>query len=179
MNRGDAALNWYAYKVFFNRVFTVEAFLQEKGLESYLPCEQVYIMRGDEPHPHRRPLISSLIFFRSTSREARVMEMELKGRVMLYTDRTDSGNKPKAIPEREMEVFRLVTSSGEKGMEFADDSVATFRKGQHVRVTGGPYKGAEGYIRRIKGNRRLVVAIHGICAVLTSYVPSCFLEKID
>ena len=31
---------------------------------------------------------------------------------------------------------------------------------------------------RIKGNRRLIVAIQGVCAVATAYIPQCFLRKI-
>ena len=37
----------------------------------------------------------------------------------------------------------------------------------------------EGYIKRIKGNHRLIVAIEGVIAVATSYIPNCFLEKIE
>ena len=52
------------------------------------------------------------------------------------------------------------------------------RSGVRVRVTEGPFKGAEGYIKRIKGNRRLIVSIEGVVAVATTYIPGCFLEKI-
>ena len=52
-------------------------------------------------------------------------------------------------------------------------------KGDKVRVTGGLFEGAEGYIKRIKGNHRLVVAIEGITAVATSYIPTCYLERIE
>jgi transcription antitermination factor NusG len=53
-----------------------------------------------------------------------------------------------------------------------------FVPGDEVRVTGGPFKGAEGYIKRIRGNRRLVVALEGIIAVATTYIPGRFLEKM-
>jgi transcription antitermination factor NusG len=53
-----------------------------------------------------------------------------------------------------------------------------YRSGDKVRVTGGPFKGAEGYIKRIRGNRRLVVALEGIIAVATTYIPGRFLEKM-
>ena len=33
-------------------------------------------------------------------------------------------------------------------------------------------------IKRIKGKRRLIVSITGICAVATSFIPNCFLQKI-
>ncbi len=178
MSNETTALHWFAFKVFFNRVFAIETFLNEKGVETYLPCETVYVMRDEEPVARRRPMIASLMFFRSTSCQARQLQMDLRDRVILYTDNTCSCRKPYPIPDNEMEVFRMVTSAGEKGLEFTGD-VPEYRQGQHVRVIDGPYKGAEGYVRRIKGNRRLVVSIQGVCAVLTSYVPSCFLEKLD
>ena len=45
-------------------------------------------------------------------------------------------------------------------------------------VIDGKFKGAEGYICRIKKNSRLVVAIQGVCAVATSYIPQSFIQKI-
>ena len=40
---------------------------------------------------------------------------------------------------------------------------------------------AQKYIRikRIKRNHRLIVAIEGVIAVATSYIPTCFLEKVE
>ena len=46
-------------------------------------------------------------------------------------------------------------------------------------VTGGIFKGAEGYIKRIQGNKRLVVSIEGVVAVATSYIPAVYLEKLE
>lgn len=54
-----------------------------------------------------------------------------------------------------------------------------YQKGVHVRVIDGPFKGAEGYICRIKKNRRLIVALEGVCAIATSYIPQEFLQVID
>ena len=47
-----------------------------------------------------------------------------------------------------------------------------------MRVVEGPLKGAEGYIKRIQKNRRLLVAIEGIVAVATSYIPPQFMETV-
>ena len=47
-----------------------------------------------------------------------------------------------------------------------------------MKVLDGPYKGCTGYIKRIKGNRRLLVSVEGLALVATSYIPSEFLEKI-
>ena len=53
-----------------------------------------------------------------------------------------------------------------------------FYQGDHVKVIDGTFKGAEGYICRIKKNHRLIITVHGVCAVATSYIPQAFLKKI-
>ena len=45
-------------------------------------------------------------------------------------------------------------------------------------MTGGPFQGAEGYVVRIKKDRRLVVTISGVAAIATSFIPMELLEKI-
>jgi hypothetical protein len=45
-------------------------------------------------------------------------------------------------------------------------------------VLEGPLKGAEGYIKRIRKDRRLLVAIEGFIAVATSFIPFQYLEKV-
>lgn len=54
-----------------------------------------------------------------------------------------------------------------------------FLTGQRVRVLDGPLKGAEGVVKRLKGDRRLIVSISGVAAVATSYIPPSNLEKIN
>lgn len=169
---------WYALKVFYNKVFEIEEYLREHGIESYIPIEEAVIWVRGVKKTRRKPAISSLMFFRSTETSARELQKLLKDRAIVYTDRTDDKKRPAAIPEREMNLFMLVASSGDKGLEYFSDDRTTWRTGEHVRVTEGILKGAEGYIRRIGGNRRLVVSIQGVCAVATSYIPSCLLEKI-
>ncbi len=43
----------------------------------------------------------------------------------------------------------------------------------------GPFKGAEGYIVRVKNTKRFIVSIEGVAAVATGYIPKNFIEKID
>ena len=77
-----------------------------------------------------------------------------------------------------MDIFILVSSSGEQGLEYFTADDRKFHEGEHVEVIDGPFKGAEGYIHRIKGNRRLIVSIEGVCAVATAYIPQPLLKKI-
>ena len=99
-------------------------------------------------------------------------------KVILYTRQIDFKKVPLVIPEKEMNIFMLVTSSGEKGMEYFDTDNPKFYQGDRVKVIDGAFKGAEGYICRIKKNHRLIITVHGVCAVATSYIPQAFLKKI-
>lgn len=164
--------HWYALKVFFNKVFDIEETLNGYGISTYIPCETQG--KGHE----RKPMINSLLFFRSTPAFAGRINTLLYNKAFVYTSGSEIGKKPHAIPEKEMNIFMLVCSSGESGLEYFGPDDSLFRKGDHVRVTDGVFKGAEGYIRRIRGNRCLFVTVQGVCAVATSYIPRCFLQKI-
>ena len=42
----DGTANWYALKVFWNKVFEIERILSQEGCESYIPCRKVIVERG-------------------------------------------------------------------------------------------------------------------------------------
>ena len=109
--------------------------------------------------------------------EATEIQKLLMGEVMVYRNRGE--RQPAAIPDKEMQMFIRVTSIDDLGMEYLGETSEEWATGDRVRVTGGIFQGAEGYIKRIKGNHRLVVAIEGVIAVATSYIPTCFLEKVE
>lgn len=170
---------WYALKVFHNRMPAIADELSAAGIESYIPMRTVVVERGATRRKEQRPAIASLMFFRSTRRQAEDAARKLTDRAMLYTRlHTDGSKIPAAIPQREMEIFRLVVSSGADGLEYMPDDPDRFHSGDRVRVTAGPLAGAEGHIVRIRGDRRLVVSVRGVCAVATTYIPQCLLERI-
>ena len=172
------AEHWFALKVFYNKVFDIEELLKKDALQTYIPCEEALVERAGVRKKVRRPLISSLMFLRSTARQATEVQRVLTDKVILYTRDKELKKVPLIIPDREMNIFMLVTSSGEKGMEYLGADSTKFCRGERVRVIDGKFKGAEGYICRIKKNSRLVVAIQGVCAVATSYIPQSFIQKI-
>ena len=152
----------------------MEAEITAAGVEAYVP----YLKKEKETD---KPvaIVPSLMFFRSTERFARKLQDQVQGRAMVYTRRMETGWAPAAIPDKEMIIFRLVVSSGDEGLEYFESDTRVFHRGERVRVTGGMFAGAEGQIVRVKGNRRLIVSLTGICAIATSYIPQCFLEKLD
>lgn len=176
----DRRENWYALKVFFNRVFEIEKKFQQAGIESYIPT--VYVtreVRGVKTRI-RKTIIPSLMFFRSTEEYAVGLKDELRDRAFVYSNfEKKTGRCPVSIPDEEMRMFMLVTSSGDPGLEFFPNDCMSYKDGQKVRVTGGIFEGAEGEIKRIRHNRRLTVTLKGVCMVATSFISPELLEKIE
>lgn len=172
--------NWYALKVFYNKVFDLRDALATLVDETYIPLSSTIVERGGVRKKIERPLISSLLFVRTTPDTASSLLPVIEGRAMMYT-RTDANGRrvPVVIPEREMNIFMLVTSRGEWGVEYIGDDMPRYHSGDRVRVIDGPFKGSEGHIVRIKDDHRLVVTVNGLCAVATGYIPRAFLQKVE
>lgn len=151
---------WYAMKVYFNRVQPLIAEAQEAGMEFFAPTG----------------IINNLLFLRCTEEEVQRFVAERWQRVWLY--RHIDSRRPSAIDDREMEVFRFVVTAGREGLEVLGDDKPEYHEGDRVVVTGGPFKGAEGHIKRIKRDRRLVVTIRGVVAVATTYIHPSLLRKV-
>ena len=171
--------HWFALKTFHKGVFYAEEKLKSMHIETYLPCVDMLVVKSDGSKKHeRKPIVSSLLFFRGTLTEASEMRKLLRGDALLYTRKVEYKELPVIIPDYEMNIFMLVTSAGEKGLEPVDLKT-DFTRGEHVRVIDGKFKGAEGYIFRVKKSRKLIVHISGVCAVATTYIPREFLVKME
>ncbi len=149
----------------------------KKKIKCYIPCETVKVLKQDGTKKRTKTSYQFIAFFHSETYIAKEIQKILTDKVILYTRQIDFKKIPLAIPEREMNIFMLVTSSGEKGLEYFDTDNPKFYQGDHVKVIDGTFKGAEGYICRIKKNHRLIITVHGVCAVATSYIPQAFLKK--
>ena len=160
MDAMSETVRWYAIKVYYNRMTQLREQLTVDGIRFFIPS-----------------MVSSLLFVQASKDYLIQFEEGYRGRLWMYRDLLTG--KPSAIPEREMEVFIFVCTAGQQGLSYLGEDKPEYHKGDRVRVTDGVFKGAEGYIKRIKKDRRLVVSIRGVVAVATSYIPPQFLEIIS
>jgi transcription antitermination factor NusG len=169
-------LHWYALKVFYNRVVYLKSLLPA-GMESYVPVHTVEKHDRGQLAYEEEPLIPSLLFVRCEEKWLMNFKHVHNGDFMYYA--AAGTGKPGAIRDEEMRSFILVTSAdaGRGAMYFGADA-PEYHTGDRVRVTGGIYAGAEGYIKRIKKDRKLIVAVSGVAVVAVSYIHPDFLEKI-
>lgn len=156
--------NWYAVKIYTDRPIILK-YMESKHIETYVP-----MMNG-------KPILGSILFLHCSEETILKAKSDWFRQLIVYRDA--KREKPQAIPDDEMENFRMVLNI--KNQDFIPIEITdkTFLEGQKVRVTDGLLKGAVGIVKRIKGDRRLVVSISGIAAVATVYVGPDFLEPAE
>lgn len=158
---GGDKKHWYALKVYYNRVQPLIAECLGEGMEFFAPTD----------------IIGSLLFVRCDDGSLSRLAERHRGQVWVY--RKADSREAAAIPDHEMEVFRFVVTAGRDGLKLLGDDRPEYHEGDRVVVTGGPFKGAEGHIKRIKRDRRLVVSIRGVVAVATTYIHPSLLQKVE
>ena len=200
-NTESTATHWYAMRVYMNKVaacrdkflYLTDQLAKGDACPDSIPEEfqgekmEYYAVFERESHENaagklvvvEKPLVPSLFFIKCTCLQAETFEKWMDRKVHLYRHLQDRKLLPVSIPLKQMQMFMMVSSGDQEGLEYFAEDEFDWRKGERVRVIDGRFKGLEGEIKRINGNKRLVVAIEGICAVATTYIPRCFLEKID
>lgn len=169
---------WYALKVFYNRTEALRKKITVEDVETYVPMQTIEKYDDKGLHYEDKPLVNSLMFIHCCESWLVSFKRQNFQDFMIY--RTADSKKPGAIDDEEMRMFMFVTSADNgKNLHYFGEDDSSFKMGQKVRVINGIYKGAEGYIKRIKKDRKLIVAVSGVAVVAVSYIPQEFLEKID
>lgn len=167
---------WYALKVFFNRVPPMQKICTDGAWQTYVPMKVEEVFIGGSVKYVEKQLVPSLLFVKCTPDWLKEKRRENQVPFMAYHEA--ESYEPRPIPELEMQMFMMVTSTKDKDLLFLGGDKALWHQGDRVRVTAGVFKGAEGIVKRIKKDRRLVVTVNGVAAVATSYIHPSYLEKI-
>ena len=134
------------------------------------------IVQRDGVKTYIAPVVSNILFIHCTRRYIDTL-VECCPRSLFFY-RNPERTEPQVINEKQMRSFMLVTSAPVDCLIALDEVDREFLQGQRVRVTGGIFEGAEGVVKRIKGDRRLVVSITGIACVATCFIHPSLLEPI-
>ncbi len=133
-------------------------------------------LASDAIHCYRTKYAPNILFVCCKAAYTRELIQDFRGRLYFYRD--PGQTSPQSIPEREMNNFILVTSVSDEIINLGTVT-PDFLVGQKVRVKGGLFLGAEGVIKRIKGDRRLIVSIDGVTAVATCFIRPELLEPVE
>lgn len=167
---------WFAIKT--RQEFRAERELTPICDEVLFPTETV---RVPDRSDRVRAIIPRVLFIRTTP--ARAIELERQGRehpelsVPFWIYRYPRDNRIQVIPPSSIELIRLLTSDDTTRCEIFTKT--DFKENEHVRITGGQFKGYEGYVIRVKKNKHVVVRIEGICLLLLPFIHPDLLQVID
>lgn len=171
-------VQWFALRAFWNKTESLMREAEKAGCRTYYAMKTEESMASGKLEYKDVPLIPALFFVQCTITWLKEFRQKHFGQVYVYTD--SEGSNPAPIRNKEMELFIMVTSAQKEGgrVEYLGEPKPQYVQGDLVRVTEGLYKGAQGVVKRIKKDRKLVVAITGVAVVAISHIPLCYLEKV-
>lgn len=180
-------LHWFPMRVTYSREMSVKAFLDELGIENFIPMHYEHVEGRHPRHRELRPAIRNLIFLHSTRATITELKMTRKEmaavRYMVYPVYDDKviviGHEIMTVPDKQMEDFIRVASVDDDRVFFVENLDFAGKPGQHVKIVEGAFAGVEGVIKRIKKNKCVVVQIEHVAAVAIAFVPSAFLVVED
>ena len=177
---------WYPMRVSYGREEKIKEALDTLNIRNFLPMQRQRGWVDDKGEPHQKlvPAVRNLIFIHSSQEHITELKMFNKEcdslRYMTNPFSHSDDDYLLTVPDRQMENFIKVATVQDDRLLYLDPNADFLRKpGQKVRITDGDFKDAEGVIKRIKNNKRVVVEIQGVAAVAITFVPSIWLQPID
>jgi transcription antitermination factor NusG len=155
------APKWYAIQTRSRFEKVVEAGLQTKGFEAYLPLTREIHVWKDRKKAVDVPLFPGYVFARLVdgARE-RVRVAQTYGVTKILGD----GSTITPIPEQEVEAVQRVVAAR------AHCPYPHLREGVRVRVQRGALTGVEGFLVRVKSSTRLVLSINLIAQAVATEI---------
>lgn len=173
----SAPKKWYAIRVTYRRELKVKEDLDSKGIENFVPMQYRLTMVHERRVKKLVPSINNLVFIHISTPD--MVDYKKTTAMPIRYIMDHETHKPVIVPERQMENFIAVAGTYDEQLVYLDADPKQFTHGEHVRILGGPFEGAEGIFVRIKGDRRVVVMIEGVVAVATAYIHPSLVEKIN
>jgi transcription antitermination factor NusG len=181
MNIKKTAKHWFPMRVTYGRQLKVAAELEALGVKYFLPMTDKVEKKDGHVRHKTVPAISNLIFLNDCQNTI----SELKQRsgyvnTLRYITRPNR-LEPTApgeiiiVPDNQMEDFIKVSKAPQNQVTFVSEDDLKGRVHAHVTITSGPFKGVRGVIKRVRGNKHVVVEIEGVAGVCINFVPKEFI----
>ena len=172
-------------RVSYGRAEKANEILKAKGIETHLPLHTIYKEVDGKRKKERVPMLPNFLFVHTT---LSILESQLKLSpdfrfISFYYDhfnkKPDGKNPPLIVPTECMDNFIKLTSIDDEHILLIDEINGTYKQGDYVRIIDGPFKGIEGRVTKITGQKRVIVELPGLCSVATAYIPKAFLLQLE
>ena len=160
---------WYGVQLFGLRQKEMTDYLTEKGVESFVPMQNVdFIDREGKRRHELRPVVSNLLFIKKQMDDKELQSLlEDRYQGHFYIIRKSRGSIVfYQIPARQMQEFMIMCNPDLLMKKFLSESEAKLKKGDRVVVTHGPLKGLSGRLVRSSGKYYLLKEIPGMAVMM-------------
>lgn len=159
---------WYAIKLYGLSQKNVEKYLQDKGLETFIPQEYVDVEDSEHKVKHvLRPVVKNLIFLKKTMEEGNIKKVISSSELKMSVITVSKIDKRYCeIPARQMDEFMLMCNPDILLKKFISEDQAHLKKGALVRVKRGPLQGFTGRLVRANKNYYLLKDVPGMAVLL-------------
>ncbi|MCP5005951.1 MAG: UpxY family transcription antiterminator [Planctomycetes bacterium] len=143
-------MKWYAVHTRSRHEKQVNAFLVDKGIESFLPLVSILSRRKDRKKYIDLPLFPGYLFAHVDQEQLNHVKYTRGVTKILGSD----VDQPTPVPDKQVMDIKTLMESKVKL-----DPYPYLQKGIRVRVKVGPLKGVEGILVEKKDNCKLVISI--------------------
>lgn len=148
--------------------------LDKAGITYYLPKRTIEYYEDNRMNIREEEVLRNLIFIK-TDDDIFTLIKYTDGLRTPYIDK--ASGKPATISDMEMQRFIHFLELQNTDIKVMHDSISRFRVCQKVRVKAGDYEGIEGYVFRIRGDRKLIISL-GEMALAISGIHHTLLEPV-
>lgn len=170
---------WYVMRVTYQRELVAQRSLDGMGVMSFVPTMKVKRRKsGGGTYWREEAKVHNYIFVYATLPDIQSIKTTKITYLRYMMAKGEDGRPtPQFVPQKQMEDFMAVCRS--EGATYLDTEI-DLRKGDRVRIIGGPLRGVEGVYTKTSGRneRRVVVRIEGVAAVATIAFPASEVEKL-
>ncbi len=162
--------HWYVLATRHHHEKKVNERLQQKGVTCYLPLYSTYHDWSDRKKKVLEPLFSCYVFVNMALKE-RFTILQTEGVIRLVS----FNHIPVPIPEKQINSIRQLL-----GETISIEKVDYWVVGQEVEVIGGPLKGIQGVLQKIKNqSSKLVIAIEAFRQGIAVEIDTCLVKPIS
>jgi transcription antitermination factor NusG len=170
---------WFAIRVPYGREIKLKAYLDTINIDGFIPMRLTETVKNGKKKKELLPAIHNLIFIYTKRPVLDVLKVELERNMPIRYIIDKAKKKPIIVPDKQMKHFIALSGSQDEQTLYLAHVDPTLKNGTRVRVIDGIFKGVEGTVVRIKRDRRIMVNIDGLIAVVSAHIHPSLIEKID
>ena len=177
--------HWYALRTTYGREKKAYDYLTARGITAFYPTTNVVKLIKGKRKVVTESRLPNIFFAYGTEEQLKSFVYDNVNLPFLrfYYRHIHEGNTikktPLIVPDNQMDSLKIICAADADNTFVSLVKVPKFEKGQLVRVIDGAFKGVVGRVARWQGQQRVAVVMEELVTVVTAYVPSAFLEKMN